>query len=65
MRWEDLMKPLVDVQPAFDALPCLDDPLVTPEAAAFLRAKLRECVKTMKGAAKHIEQRLKDDEIKR
>lgn len=57
----DTLAPLVDVQPAYDALAELAEQsdLRGPEARAFLRFKLEDCVKRLRETAKHLDARLK------
>jgi len=60
----DTLGPLVDVQPAFDALAELKDQrdLYDKATKQFLLAKLRETTENMRDTAKYIEGQLKDFE---
>ena len=62
MKWHDLMGPLVDTQPAFDALVCLHAKDTPPEAKAFTRWKLQRAIKDLRETAAHIEKRLKEEQ---
>ena len=57
----DTLAPLVDVHSAFDALAELKDKrgLHGPEARRFLRFKLKECAKSLRDTARHLEEQLK------
>lgn len=58
----DTLGPLVDVQPAFNALVELKDQrdLYDKPTKQFLRAKLRETAKSLNETAKYISEQLKD-----
>jgi hypothetical protein len=58
----DTMSPLVDTQPAFQALVELKDQTGMFDAAAkrFLVSKLRRTIKEMRSNASYLEQQLKD-----
>jgi hypothetical protein len=59
MKWADLMGDLVDVQPAFNALACLDDSLTGAEERAFAAHKLRLCAKKLRDTASFLDKELK------
>lgn len=58
----DTLAPLVDTQPAFNALVELKDQrdLYDDATKAFLRAKLERCVKDLRQTAKFIDDQLKE-----
>lgn len=56
----DTLLPLVDVQPAFDALVELKDQrgLHSADAKGFLRTKLTECSKSLRDTAQYLDEQL-------
>lgn len=58
----DTLAPLIDVQPAYKALVELtgQDDVIRPEAKAFLRFKLKECIRELRKTAKYLDDHLKD-----
>jgi len=56
----DTLLPLVDVQPAYDALVELKDGrgLHVAEAKGFLRAKLAECSRSLRETADYLDEQL-------
>lgn len=59
MKWVDLMKPLVDTQPAYDAVATLGCEL-PKEAEAFLRLRMRESAKHLRETADYLNRKLSE-----
>jgi hypothetical protein len=59
----EVLGPMVDVQPMFNALAELtlrDSNLMTETQRAFVREKLKETCRSLRGTVKHIENALKE-----
>jgi hypothetical protein len=59
MKWEVLMRDVVDVQPAFDLLAAMDHELTGPEERTFALHKLERCVVRLRETADYLEKKLK------